>query len=60
LGGFVRNTPDGRVEVVFEGNPDDVDAMVDWCRRGPPMAVVESVEVREEEPAGDKEFRVHH
>jgi acylphosphatase len=60
LGGFVRNMPDGRVEVVFEGNPDDVDAMVDWCRRGPPMAVVESVEVTEEEPAGDMEFRVRH
>jgi acylphosphatase len=58
LGGFVRNTPDGRVEAAFEGDPDEVAAMIDWCRRGPPMAAVETVEVREEEPAGDTEFRV--
>jgi acylphosphatase len=58
LAGFVRNTLDGRVEAVFEGDPDDVDAIVDWCRQGPSLAHVEHVEITEEEPLGDAEFRV--
>jgi acylphosphatase len=60
LGGFVRNSPDGRVEAAFEGDPAAVDAMVEWCRKGPPLAAVENVEVFEEEPHGEMEFRVHH
>ncbi|MGH2572581.1 MAG: acylphosphatase [Actinomycetota bacterium] len=58
LSGFVRNTPDGRVEAVFEGEPDQVDRMVAWCRRGPDLARVESVEVAEEPPLGDRDFRI--
>jgi acylphosphatase len=60
LGGFVRNLPDGRVEALFEGEPADVDAMVEWCYSGPRWAEVEKVEVAEEEPRGDNEFRVAH
>ena len=60
LGGFARNTRDGRVEAVFEGKPEDVDAMVAWCRSGPPMARVEQVEVAEEEPTGETDFRIRH
>jgi len=46
--GWVRNLPDGRVEAVFEGNPDDVNRVVDWCRIGPSLAAVERVEAIEE------------
>jgi len=60
VGGFVRNSPDGRVEAAFEGDPSAVDAMVEWCRSGPPLASVEDVEVTEEEPQGVTEFRVRH
>jgi len=60
LGGFARNTPDGRVEAVFEGKPEDVDAMVAWCRSGPPLARVEQVDVAEEEPTGETDFRIRH
>jgi acylphosphatase len=60
LGGFVRNTPDGRVEAVFEGQADAVDRMVAWCREGPEMASVESVDQSEEAPTGEGEFRVSH
>ena len=60
LGGFVRNTPDGLVEAAFEGDPAGVDAMVEWCRTGPPLAAVERVEVSEEDPRGEREFRVRH
>ena len=57
-GGFVRNLPDGRVEAVFEGPGEAVDRLVAWCREGPPWAGVESVEASEQEPAGERDFRI--
>jgi acylphosphatase len=45
--GWVRNRPDGSVEAVFHGNPDAVDALVEWCRHGPANADVEDVEITE-------------
>jgi acylphosphatase len=60
LGGWVRNTADGRVEAVFEGPPGAVDAMVAWCRRGPKWATVSRVEAVEEEPTGEEGFRIAH
>ena len=44
--GWVRNEPDGSVAVHAEGPEDAVDALVDWCRSGPPMARVRHVAVR--------------
>jgi acylphosphatase len=58
LGGWVRNLPDGRVEAVFEGPRPSVDALVDWCRAGPPLAHVTAVAVTEEQPEGDTTFVV--
>ena len=43
--GWVRNTTDGCVEAVFEGEKEQVDRMIDWCYQGPPYAKVEKVEV---------------
>lgn len=40
LAGWVRNLADGRVEAVFEGNPDDLEAIAQWCAQGPPAAIV--------------------
>lgn len=51
--GFVRNLPDGRVELVAEGEKESVDKLVQWCRKGPPAAVVESVELNPETYKGE-------
>jgi acylphosphatase len=56
--GWVLNTDDGRVEAVFEGEPEDVAAMVEWSHRGPTHAWVERVEVTEEDPQGERGFQV--
>ncbi len=43
--GWVRNTPEGEVEAVFEGEEDVVKMMVDFCKHGPPRAKVTNVDV---------------
>lgn len=53
LVGHARNLPDGRVEVVAQGTPDAVSALIAFCREGPPAARVGAVEVAELEPAGE-------
>jgi acylphosphatase len=58
VAGWVRNRPDGALEAVFEGSPDDVERLVRFCRTGPPRAAVERVEVSEEEPEGLSGFEV--
>ena len=58
--GWVGNIPDGRVEAVFEGERAVVEAMIAWCRKGPPAARVSSVEVAWEEPTGERGFEVRY
>jgi acylphosphatase len=56
--GSVRNTDDGTVEAVFEGPAGAVEAMIAWCRVGPPHASVTSVLSTAETPIGEAAFRV--
>ena len=58
--GWVKNLDDGRVEAVFEGDPDDVESMVEFCYEGSDMADVSTVEVSEEEPEGIDGFRIRY
>jgi len=58
LAGWVTNRPDGAVEAVFEGEPADVAALVEFCRDGPRGAEVRSVEESSEQPEGLTGFDV--
>ena len=58
VAGWVRTTPDGVVEAVFEGEPEAVDELVEFSRLGPSRAEVAAVEVFEEEPEGLSGFEV--
>lgn len=58
VAGWVENRADGTVEAVFEGDRDDVEALVDFCRRGPRGAEVRDVSVSEEPAEGLAGFRV--
>lgn len=49
LCGWVKNTEDGRVEAVFEGEEEDIKKILEWMKQGPPLAKVEKLEVFEEE-----------
>ena len=58
VAGWIRNNPDGTVEGAFEGEPEAVERLVDFCRRGPRGAQVERVDVLEEPPEGLGGFEV--
>lgn len=58
LAGWVRNRDDGAVEAVFEGAPEDVNALVEFCESGPRAADVQRTETSEEEPEGLSGFEV--
>ena len=58
LNGWIRNTQDGRVEAVFEGEPDTVSEMIEWCKSGPSSADVDDVSVEQETPEGLSGFEV--
>jgi acylphosphatase len=53
LTGWVRNLYDGRVEGVFEGEDEDIQSMISWCRQGPPHAAVTDVSVEGETYRGE-------
>ena len=56
--GWVRNRADGSVEAHLEGRPEEVDAVIRWCRSGPRWARVDRCAVREVAPEGISGFRV--
>lgn len=50
VSGWVRNCPDGSVELVAEGTREKLDQLIAWCQRGPDGARVVEVTVAWEEP----------
>jgi acylphosphatase len=58
VAGWVRNAGNGDVEAVFEGPGAAVDALVAWCREGPPWARVDGVEVVAEQTRGERSFGI--
>lgn len=58
LTGYVKNMPDGSVEIEAEGSKDQLDAFVEWCRGEPGPSYVDSVTVDTLSPSGYDEFRV--
>ena len=49
LKGYVMNLPDGRVLVEAGGEPAAIEALISWCRQGPPGARVQNIQVDETE-----------
>lgn len=60
LRGFTRNLEDGRVEVFIEGNVDEVNKMIDICKKGPKHSQVRNVEIKPEPFQGFKTFKILH
>jgi acylphosphatase len=61
LTGYVRNRPDGTVEVRAEGERQKLEKLVERLKKGPPAARVEEVITEWSEPAGEfSSFRVRY
>jgi acylphosphatase len=58
VAGWVRNTSDGTVEAVLEGDAAAVERVIALSREGPPAAEVDAVEVFDEPDEGLTGFRV--
>jgi acylphosphatase len=51
--GWVRNLRDGTVEAIFEGNQDQVDTILAWCKKGPSNARVSDVKIDWQDYTGE-------
>ena len=61
LKGYVRNMPDGTVEVVAEGNEDKTKELVEFCKKGPEAAEVTKTDVEFEKASNEfKSFEVRY
>jgi acylphosphatase len=59
LTGYVKNRNDGAVELVAEGEEDQVKDFLAWSQHGPSTAVVERVETRWRSYTGEfPDFRI--
>ena len=59
VAGWVRNTSGGRVEAIFEGEREDVEKLIDFCRKGPSGARVTKVDLQWEKYSGEfKDFKI--
>ena len=58
VAGWIRNRADGSVEAAFEGEPEAVEAMIEFARSGPRGATVTDVDVTDEEPEGASGFAI--
>lgn len=56
--GFARNEEDGSVYIEAEGEKENLDKFISWCRKGPPLAKVEKVEVTETPLKNFSDFEV--
>lgn len=61
VSGFVRNLPDGSVELEAEGSPDQLDRLIAAVQRGPTLSRVNEVRVSDRPASGgDVDFRITH
>ena len=59
LTGWVRNRPDGAVEIIAEGEEDQVKDLLNWSQRGPSTARVDNIETRWRSYTGEfAEFKI--
>lgn len=58
LSGWVKNLPDGRVEVIAEGEEVSVNELIKILKQGPKLASISKVEVINEKPEGLTKFKI--
>jgi acylphosphatase len=56
--GFIRNEPDGSVFILAQGSGKKLKQFTDWCVKGPPLALVDTLNVNETESEPLTEFTI--
>ena len=56
--GYARNKEDGSVEAWIEGNSQNVDKMIELCKKGPEHSVIKRLDIVEEHLQDMKEFKI--
>jgi acylphosphatase len=56
--GWIKNTPDEKVEAMITGDEKDVNDFIKWSKTGPDRALVENVIVSKQPETFFKEFEV--
>lgn len=57
--GWVKNLPDGRVEVLAEGSKENIKEFIKFLNKGPRHSVVKKVEIKKEDHKGEfTDFRI--
>lgn len=55
LTGWVKNTPEGKVKAVFEGEKEKVEEMVKNCQQGPKRAKIDEIKKNWRKATGEFE-----
>ena len=58
--GFTRNLEDKRIEVFIEGDSEQVNKMIELCKKGPKHSQIKKVEIKKEHFQGFRNFKVLH
>lgn len=58
ISGFAKNMPDGSVYIEAEGSADALDAFIEWCSHGPPMASVSKITTEQTSTSGHEGFQI--
>jgi len=56
--GYVKNNPDGTVEAVFEGDEDNINKMIELCKKGPKRARVDKIDIKDIEINNYQDFKI--
>ena len=56
--GFIRNLEDGRIEIFLEGNTNEVNKMIELCKKGPKHSQIRTVDIKPEKFQDFKEFKI--
>jgi len=58
LRGWVQNLPDGSVEIIVQGDPENINAFIEWCHSGPSSSNVNKLDYRESKLEAFSDFRI--
>lgn len=58
--GYVKNLPNGNVEIKVSGPENNVEQYLQWCKEGPSHAYVDDMHIEDAEPENFHTFDVKH